>query len=110
MRFERGRVYFATHCADASRKRLVQVVGRRGGLVLFSAVQALETKRVDWFDGREVAQLEGEDGPYVASASVAVDAELALDLLAASRGSSETAKTARRGFFAKLRGMKNYEK
>ena len=103
MRFERGRIYFATHCADASRKRLVQVVGRRGGVVLFSAVQALETKRVEWFDGREVAQLEGADGPYVASAAVAVDADLAIDILAASPAHvPEVAKTARRGIFSKF--------
>lgn len=106
MRFERGRCYFAVPCVDGTRKLLVQVVGRRGGSVLFSAVKPIDTEWVEWYDGREVAKVRDGGEEYTISAAVKIDEELAHDIIEATRPDTTKGlpRVARRGIFCKNQG------
>lgn len=77
-RFGVGRAYVGTATIDHKRKKVFQVVARRGSVVSVMHVKGVKRELADVCDGTEIARIKDDDGfDYFLSASVSVDIDAA---------------------------------
>ena len=81
-KFGVGRAYVGTATVDHKRKKVFQVVGRRGGVVSVMHVTGVRRELADVCDGVEIATIKDDDGlDYFMSARVPVDVDAAFDVV-----------------------------
>lgn len=77
-RFDVGKAYIGTATIDHNRKKVFQIVGRKGGVVSVMRAQSVKRELVDGCDGKEFVRIKDDDGfDYFLSASVTVDVDAA---------------------------------
>lgn len=80
--FEPGVAYIGTAMIDKDRKKVFQVVARRGRTVSIVNVKGVVRELVDCCDGTEFCRIQDADGfDYLASASVPVDIDEAHNIV-----------------------------
>ena len=81
-RFDIGKAYVGTATLDSKRKKVFQIVARRGGVVSLVAVKGVRREMVDECDGTEFVKTKDADGfEYFVSSSVAVDVDAAFAIV-----------------------------
>ena len=102
-RFEKGESYWAIPCLKGQARRVVTVVGRGSNGAIFAQPSPTPTRvaMLCELDGREVAQVECDDGRYTVSSASKCDLAAALEVMAVVR--PQGFRRAARRFF--LRGF-----
>lgn len=98
-RFEVGGAYYATPCVPGARRAVVVVTAVRRGVAYFAEPLPVGTMWMREINGREVAQLQSEDGTeYTTSAAATADLGTAQELAHTLRPQTDK-RIARRGRF-----------
>lgn len=78
VKFGVGRSYVGTATVDHNRKKVFQVVARRGSVVSVMNVKNVRRELADVCEGTEIARIKDADGfDYFLSANVPVDVDAA---------------------------------
>lgn len=85
-KFGIGRSYIGTATIDHNRKKVFQVVGRRGSVVSIMRVMGVRRELADVCGGTEITKIKDDDGfDYFLSANVPVDVDAAFDVVGMCR-------------------------